>query len=246
MARRSSSERSPISISASTKKRSPSSVGSRPGRGVRRIDEAELLEVRHHVAHRRGRQRRRDQARDVARADGLAGGEIALDDLTENLARALVELREAHLASSRSGRRARPRPTPRNRFRIGDLLGQCKRIKRRGREPNERRCQSFIVRRSISSSRSSPQVFCAAFIIAPRRPGRGTDPACHWRGIGRTAAPPCTSRRTRCPTTPPAGSRAIDVALRQCEGAKAVGRRERHQRRREPLARPCAPPRDCG
>jgi len=37
-----------------------------PGGGMRRVDEAELLQVRHHVAHRRGRQRRRDQARDIA------------------------------------------------------------------------------------------------------------------------------------------------------------------------------------
>ena len=33
----------------------------------------------------------------IARADRLAGGEIAFDDLPENLARALVELREADL-----------------------------------------------------------------------------------------------------------------------------------------------------
>src|SRR5262249_51691749 len=65
--------------------------------GVRRIDEAELLEVGHHVAHRGGRQRRGDQAGDIARADRLAGGEVALDDLAEDVARALTELGEAHL-----------------------------------------------------------------------------------------------------------------------------------------------------
>jgi hypothetical protein len=67
------------------------------GRCVRRVDETELLQVRHHVAHRGGRQRRGDQARDVARAHGLAGGEVTLHDLAENVARALVELSEAHL-----------------------------------------------------------------------------------------------------------------------------------------------------
>jgi hypothetical protein len=64
---------------------------------VRRIDQPELLEIGHHVAHRGRRQRGRDQARDVARADRLAGCQIAFDDLTEDLARALVELGEAHL-----------------------------------------------------------------------------------------------------------------------------------------------------
>src|SRR6516165_631618 len=68
-----------------------------PSRGVRRINEAELLQIRHHVAHGRRRERSRDQTRNIARAHGLAGGEVALDDLSENIARALVELGEAHL-----------------------------------------------------------------------------------------------------------------------------------------------------
>ena len=37
-----------------------------PGRGVRRIDQPELLQVRHHVAHRGRRQRDRQDARQVA------------------------------------------------------------------------------------------------------------------------------------------------------------------------------------
>ena len=49
--------RSPTCISASTKKRRPSSVGSRPAEVCGAIDQAELLEVRHHVAHRGRRQR---------------------------------------------------------------------------------------------------------------------------------------------------------------------------------------------
>ena len=63
-----------------------------PGRGMRRVDQAELLEIGHHVAHRGRRQRNRDQARNVARTDGLAGRQITLDDLAKNIARALVEL----------------------------------------------------------------------------------------------------------------------------------------------------------
>src|SRR3954465_5062334 len=66
-------------------------------RCVRRPNEPELLEVRHYVAHRGRRQRYRQDAREVARADRLAGRQIALDDRTENLARALIERREAHL-----------------------------------------------------------------------------------------------------------------------------------------------------
>src|SRR5664280_2317807 len=64
---------------------------------MRGEDQAELLEVRHHVAHRGRRQGDRQQARQIARPDRLAGGEIAFDDVAENLARALVERRQAHL-----------------------------------------------------------------------------------------------------------------------------------------------------
>ena len=42
------------------------------GRDMRRIDEAEMLEVAHHVADRGRRQRQRQHARQVARADRLA------------------------------------------------------------------------------------------------------------------------------------------------------------------------------
>ena len=74
-------------------------LGRQPaGRGVRRIDQAELLQVLHDVAHRSRRQRHRDDPRQVARADRLAGREIALDDLAKDLARALVELGEADFA----------------------------------------------------------------------------------------------------------------------------------------------------
>ena len=49
-----------------------------------------------------GDERARQQARDVARADRLAGRQIGLDDLAEDLARALVELRQL---VGRAGRR---------------------------------------------------------------------------------------------------------------------------------------------
>src|SRR3954468_9663906 len=71
---------------------------------MRRVDQAELLEVRHHVADRGRRQRHRDQSRNVARADGFAGREITLDDLTKNLPRALVELSEPGIRSDQADR----------------------------------------------------------------------------------------------------------------------------------------------
>ena len=74
------------------------------GRGMRRIDQAELLEIRHHVADRGRRQRHRDQARNVARADRFAGREIAFDDLTKNVARALVELGEPGMRRDQANR----------------------------------------------------------------------------------------------------------------------------------------------
>src|SRR3954467_14197749 len=69
---------------------------------MRRVDQAELLEVRHHVADRGRRQRHRDQSRNVARADGLAGRKITLDDLTKNIARALIELGEPGIRSDQA------------------------------------------------------------------------------------------------------------------------------------------------
>ena len=65
-----------------------------PGARVRGVDETELLEVLHHVAHRGRRQRHRQHARQVPGADGLAGGEIGVDDVAEDLARAGVERRQ--------------------------------------------------------------------------------------------------------------------------------------------------------
>ncbi len=65
------------------------------GARMRRVDEAERLQIRHDVAHRGRRQRHRQRAAQIARADRLAGGEIGLDDALEDLARALVELAQA-------------------------------------------------------------------------------------------------------------------------------------------------------
>ena len=62
-----------------------------PGGGVRRVDEAELLEVGHDVADRGWRKGARQQPRDVARADRLAGLEVLVDDALEDFARAPVE-----------------------------------------------------------------------------------------------------------------------------------------------------------
>ena len=70
---RSALVRSPNSSSASTKKRRPSSVGNRPGAGVRRVDQAQLFEILHHVAHGGRRKRDRQQAGEMTRPDGLAG-----------------------------------------------------------------------------------------------------------------------------------------------------------------------------
>ena len=61
---------------------------------MRREDQAGGLEVRHDVADRRGRQRHRQDAGEIARADRLAGRQVAVDDLAEDLARTVVQLRD--------------------------------------------------------------------------------------------------------------------------------------------------------
>ena len=69
--------------------------GRQPSRGrVRRIDQAQGLQVRHDVAHRSGRERHGQMPRQIARADGIARREIALDDLPEDGAGAFVEFLE--------------------------------------------------------------------------------------------------------------------------------------------------------
>ena len=76
-------------------------LGRQPaGRGMRRVDEAELLEIRHDIAHRGRRQGHRQNARQIARADRLAGRQIALDHLAEDFARTLVELGQAQLVGA--------------------------------------------------------------------------------------------------------------------------------------------------
>ena len=67
-------------------------LGRQPAGGrVRGEDQPAFLERLHDVADRGRRQRRRQQPRQVARAQRLAGGEIALDDATEDVERALIE-----------------------------------------------------------------------------------------------------------------------------------------------------------
>ena len=60
-------------------------------RDMRRIDEAEMLQIAHDVAHRRRRQRVRKHTGQVARADRLAVLKIGIDDQPENVARARVQ-----------------------------------------------------------------------------------------------------------------------------------------------------------
>ena len=69
-----------------------------PGRDVRRIEQAEQLEILHDVADGGGRDPLADRARERARADRVAGLEIGLDQPAEDLAAALV-----HLAQGRAG-----------------------------------------------------------------------------------------------------------------------------------------------
>ena len=68
--------------------------GQAPGAGVRCVDQAEFFEILHDVADRRRRKRDRQQLGDHARADGFAVAQVAVDDPTENFARASVEHRE--------------------------------------------------------------------------------------------------------------------------------------------------------
>jgi hypothetical protein len=75
------------------------------GRGVRRVDEAGFLEVLHDVAHRGRRQGHGQDLRQVARTHRLAGRQIALDDLAEDLARALVELGQGGIGHGGLGER---------------------------------------------------------------------------------------------------------------------------------------------
>ncbi len=78
--------------SVSTKNRYPLSVGIRPGRGVRGGDEAQLLEIGHHVADGgRGKLQAR-LARQRARADRLAVADVALDEDPQQVLRPLAEL----------------------------------------------------------------------------------------------------------------------------------------------------------
>jgi hypothetical protein len=58
---------------------------------VGRVEEAQLLEVRHHVADGRRGELVLQAPRDRARAHRLAGGDVGVDDLAEDLARAGVE-----------------------------------------------------------------------------------------------------------------------------------------------------------
>ena len=61
-----------------------------PRRSMGRVNQPELFQVRHHVPDGGRRQRNWQQARQISRTDRLAGRQITLDNLAENLARTLV------------------------------------------------------------------------------------------------------------------------------------------------------------
>ena len=73
------------------------------GRGVRRRDQPQILEVGHDVAHRGGAEADRQHAAQVARTDGGAGVEIALDDLAKDVLAARIEHREEIFGDLRHG-----------------------------------------------------------------------------------------------------------------------------------------------
>ncbi|OWK18759.1 hypothetical protein AJ88_01455 [Mesorhizobium amorphae CCBAU 01583] len=61
------------------------------GRNMRGIDQAEMLEVAHHIADGGRRQRRGQDARQAARTDRLAIPEIGIDDAPKNVARTHIQ-----------------------------------------------------------------------------------------------------------------------------------------------------------
>src|SRR5690606_20926796 len=60
-------------------------------RDVRRIDQAQLLQIAHHIADGSRRERRRQKTRERTRADRLAVPKVGIYDTTEDVARTLVE-----------------------------------------------------------------------------------------------------------------------------------------------------------
>jgi len=82
-------------------------LGRQPaGRGVRREQQPGLLQVRHDVADGGRRQVDVEPLRQRARADRLAGLEIGVDDVAQNLARAFVQFGNHRLSRSLPGRPA--------------------------------------------------------------------------------------------------------------------------------------------
>ena len=64
------------------------------GRGMRRIEQAGILQIRHDVADGGRRQRHGEPARNRARADGLTRFHVGVDDVAQDFARPLVEIGE--------------------------------------------------------------------------------------------------------------------------------------------------------
>ena len=92
MAARSSGSRSPISSSPSTKSLQALLGRHAAGAGVRRGQQAQRFQIRHHIADRGRRQRQRQALRQGARADRLARGQEGVDQMAEHLARPFAQL----------------------------------------------------------------------------------------------------------------------------------------------------------
>ena len=83
-------------------KKAKTKLSRKPARaGVRRIDQADLFKILHHIADRGRRQWHRQKPREMARSDRLAMRKIAIDDKPEYFPRAFVETGQAVAAKPR-------------------------------------------------------------------------------------------------------------------------------------------------
>jgi hypothetical protein len=88
------------------------------GGNMRRIDQAELFEIAHHVADSCRRKRGRQHARQVSRTDRLAVPHVRVDDAPENIARAHVERLQGRICYRFGHRREKA-------FHLKDIEGEC-------------------------------------------------------------------------------------------------------------------------
>ena len=94
MRARSSPETSPISIMRVDEEAQARFRGQAAGAGVGSEDQARRLQIRHDIADRGGRERHRQDARRDCASRRARPCEIALDDLPEDLAGTVVQLRD--------------------------------------------------------------------------------------------------------------------------------------------------------